>query len=70
MNDIVRELKGILGGGPDVIHAAGRPGEIQRIYLDASRARQVLGWEPKVEFADGLRRTVEWYRTERAAPAA
>jgi UDP-glucose 4-epimerase len=62
VNDIVRELKAILGGGPEAIHAAARPGEIQRIYLDASRARTVLGWEPTVPFAEGLKRTVDWYQ--------
>jgi len=30
---------------------------------DISRAHQVLGWEPKVAVEDGLRRTIEWYRT-------
>ena len=62
VNDIVRELKAITGFREDAIYAAPRPGEVQRIYLDASRARRVLGWEPRVEFAEGLRRTVEWSR--------
>jgi UDP-glucose 4-epimerase len=60
--DIVRELNAILGVNLEPIHEAARPGEIQRIYLDASRARASLGWEPKVSFQEGLRRTVEWSR--------
>jgi nucleoside-diphosphate-sugar epimerase len=35
---------------------------VQRIFLDASRAKRVLGWMPKVAFTEGLRRTVEWSR--------
>src|SRR5262249_61908524 len=62
VNDIVRELKAILGFTQDAIHDAPRPGEVQRIYLDAARARRVLGWEPRVAFTEGLRRTVEWTR--------
>jgi UDP-glucose 4-epimerase len=62
VNDIVRELKVILGFPEDAIHEAARAGEIQRIYLDASRAKRVLGWEPKVAFGEGLRQTVEWTR--------
>ena len=62
VNDIVRELKLILGFSGDAIYDAARPGEVQRIYLDASRAKRVLGWSPQVEFSDGLRRTVEWSR--------
>lgn len=62
VNDIVRELKVILGFAEDAIHEPPRPGEVQRIYLDASRAKSVLGWAPRVSFAEGLRRTVEWTR--------
>jgi UDP-glucose 4-epimerase len=62
VNDIVRELQAITGFAEGAIHDPARPGEVQRIYLDASRAKQMLGWMPKVTFADGLRRTVEWSR--------
>ncbi len=36
---------------------------------DISRAREVLGWEPKVSFEDGMRRTIAWFRERVAAPA-
>jgi nucleoside-diphosphate-sugar epimerase len=39
-----------------------RPTEIWRMYADASRAKQLLGWSSKVNLAEGLKRTVEWYR--------
>jgi UDP-glucose 4-epimerase len=62
VNEIVRELNRILGTRLDPIYEAARPGEIQRIYLDASRAQRVLDWAPTVRFAEGLERTVEWSR--------
>ena len=64
VNDIVRELKSITGFAGEAIHLPARPGEVQRIYLDASRAKRVLGWAPKVTFREGLEKTVEWSRTE------
>ena len=33
---------------------------------DIERARTLLGWEPKVSYAEGLRRTVEWFRGKHA----
>ena len=39
-------------------HAPERPGEVQRIALDPSRAREELGWEAKVELDEGLERTL------------
>jgi UDP-glucose 4-epimerase len=67
VNDIVRALNRVLGSSIEPIHAAPRAGEVQRIYLDASRAKAVLGWEPQVSFDEGLTRTLEWYQAERAA---
>jgi nucleoside-diphosphate-sugar epimerase len=39
-----------------------RPTEIWRMSADSSRAKQLLGWEPKIPFLDGLRRTIAWYK--------
>lgn len=39
-----------------------RPTEIWRMYADATRAREVLGWTPRVSLRDGLKITVDWFR--------
>ncbi len=36
--------------------------EIKDQYLDSSKARRILGWQPKVQLQEGLERTVAWYR--------
>lgn len=38
-----------------------RPGQVFRHTCDASRIQKVLGWTPSTEFAEGLRRTIDWY---------
>ncbi|HEY1990321.1 MAG TPA: dTDP-glucose 4,6-dehydratase [Acidimicrobiales bacterium] len=43
-----------------------RPGHDRRYLLDSSKIRAALGWEPKVEFAEGLAATVAWYADNRA----
>ena len=42
-----------------------RPGHDRRYLLDSFKLRSKLGWEPKVSFAPGLARTVEWYAENR-----
>ena len=45
---------------PDI--RAEAPNEIPSQYLDPTRARVVLGWEPRFTLQDGLARTIDWYR--------
>ena len=37
-----------------------RPGDQRRVAAEISRAREVLGWEPRVPFEEGMTRTVQW----------
>jgi nucleoside-diphosphate-sugar epimerase len=41
-----------------------RPTEIHRMYADPTKARQLLGWKPSHTLAQGLAKTIEWYRGE------
>jgi len=41
--------------------------EVREQYLDASKARERLGWKPKYSMEEGIRETVEWYREHFAA---
>ena len=38
-------------------------GDYKHSLADISKAEAALGYKPKVDFKEGLRRTVEWYRT-------
>jgi UDP-glucose 4-epimerase len=48
--------------GPET-HGPAKLGEVSRIYLDASAAREVLEWEPRVSLQEGIARTVEYFRS-------
>jgi UDP-glucose 4-epimerase len=56
------ELAGLCGAPDDPRTEPARPGELHRSALDASRARQLLGWEPRTGLRAGLAETVEWLR--------
>lgn len=50
------------------IRGTGTPlGEIKCQWVDSAKLRGLSGWAPRVSLEEGLRRTVEWYRTHRAA---
>ncbi len=40
-----------------------RPGHDRRYAIDWSKIKDKLGWQPKFSFDDGLKKTVEWYKT-------
>jgi UDP-glucose 4-epimerase len=70
VNEIVRRLAAILEFPHPPVYAPARSGELQRIYLDASKARQELGWMPRTDFGAGLRETVAWFKHQRARTTA
>jgi len=39
-----------------------RPTEIWRMFCDNTKAKKLLGWEPKISFEEGLKKTIEWYK--------
>jgi len=47
-----------------------RAGDIRHCFADISRAKQVLGYEPQVKFADGVRELVHWLREQQAEDRA
>jgi dTDP-glucose 4,6-dehydratase len=60
--DVVRRIVELTGADEDVIeHVPDRPGHDRRYSLSSDKTR-ALGWEPQVRFAEGLERTVAWYR--------
>jgi CDP-paratose 2-epimerase len=53
-------LERLLGRKIPVADADWRPGDQRVFYADVRKARSELGWEPRIDFADGIRRLLEW----------
>ncbi|MCL5266059.1 MAG: NAD-dependent epimerase/dehydratase family protein [Chloroflexi bacterium] len=62
VNELFQRLKEITNYQLDAVHGPPKAGETFRIYLDASKAAQELGWRPMVDLDEGLRRTVQFFR--------
>lgn len=63
--DAVRDITGRFNYQPKIeLHPEMPTGPLNRV-ADNALAKKLLGWEPKVMFAEGLRRTIEWYVASR-----
>ena len=62
--DVVASLNEIMGTNVEAEHAEGRPGDVRHSHAAIDRAREVLGYNPLVDFKEGLRRTVEFFAAE------
>lgn len=62
LNQLLAELQRIIGTNLPPRYEEQRNGDIRHSLADITRAEQLLGYKPGVGLAEGLRRTVEWYR--------
>lgn len=58
----VNTLAGLIGG--EVVHLPPRPGDVLHTRADITLAKELLGWQPKVSFQEGVERTREWFRRQ------
>lgn len=66
LNEVFGLLCELTGYSGQPEFAPSRSGDIRDSLADIQLARRLLGYSPAVEFSEGLRRTVEWYRSETA----
>jgi UDP-N-acetylglucosamine/UDP-N-acetyl-alpha-D-glucosaminouronate 4-epimerase len=65
LNDVVRMLNRILRTDLRPVYDAPRVGDIKHSLAEISRATADLNYSPAIQFEEGLRMTVEWYRQQR-----
>jgi UDP-glucose 4-epimerase len=60
---LVEGINRVLGTRLEPIFEPARAGDVRDSLADITLARELLGYEPTIDFDDGLRRTVEYYRS-------
>jgi nucleoside-diphosphate-sugar epimerase len=70
LNQLFRTMRDLIGGSVEPTYTDSRPGDVRDSQADITKAAHILGYKPIVSFEEGLRRTVEWYRTASAATTA
>ena len=64
LNQLVHGLRQQIGTSVEPVHGPPRPGEVRHSMADVSRAREDLGYEPRIGLAEGLSRTVDHFTAE------
>jgi UDP-glucose 4-epimerase len=67
LNELLRVMNRILDTRVQAVFKESRAGDVKDSQADISRARMLLGYEPVVPLDQGLRLTLDWFRSERSA---
>ncbi len=62
LNALIAALETAIGKKASIQHAPMQQGDVDRTFADISKARRILGYEPKIALGEGLARTVEWVK--------
>ena len=63
LNRLFQAMRDLTNSRVDVQYGPLRHGDVKDSLADISKARTLLGYEPTVSFEDGLRHTIEWYKS-------
>jgi nucleoside-diphosphate-sugar epimerase len=70
LNELLHTMNRLLGTNLTAIYKELRAGDVRDSQADITKARKLLGFEPMVMLEEGLRRTLDWAKTERGAQAS
>ena len=62
LNELVRMINEELGTDIKPIYKEPRAGDIKHSKADVSKAQELIGYEPKISFEEGLKETIKWYK--------
>ncbi len=70
LKQLFTAMREVIGASVEPTFTDARTGDVRDSQADIAKARRLLGYVPLVTFQEGLRRTVEWYRSEPAPTTA
>lgn len=62
VNQLFNYLKEIIGTDIKPNYLPIRLGDVKKTHADIGKAKKLIGWEPKINFYDGLEKTVKWFK--------
>jgi UDP-glucose 4-epimerase len=69
ISDLAHKVASLVGRPDDaVIHEISRPGDVLRLYANANKARQLVGFKPRVSLLEGMAKLRDWYLAQNKSP--
>lgn len=62
IRDLVKKIIDISGRNLEIEYDTSKPTIKTKLCLDCTKAKNIIGWEPKISLEEGIRKTMEWYK--------
>ena len=62
LKEMIETIGKVLDIKPNIEQLPMQPGDVERTFADVSKAKRLIGYEPKISFEDGIRKFVSWYK--------
>ena len=70
LSELILELEQAMGRKAEIVELPMQPGDVPYTFADVSKAKQELGYQPKVPIHEGIRRYVDWYFSQKGLTTA
>lgn len=61
LKEMINTIAEVLGKTPNIEELPMQPGDVERTFADISKAKKLIGYEPKTSFKQGIENFVKWY---------
>ena len=62
LKEMIKTIGNVLGKEPKIKQLPMQPGDVDRTFADVSKAKSLIGYEPKTTFEEGIIKFVKWYK--------
>ena len=64
LKDMINTIGEVLNKEPKILELPMQPGDVEKTYADITKAKKLLGYDPKTSFKEGIQKFVEWYKSQ------
>lgn len=62
LKEMINTIAEVLNKTPNIQELPMQPGDVERTFADISKAKRIIGYEPKISFEQGIKYFIEWYK--------